>query len=85
MKKLNQKEIDFIVDLMKDTAKKRQFTGTVSFKLTGVPNEKIQGESWEVKVSYSKNMDVIIGTIVNFKLESSEIEIPEEFLKSYEI
>ena len=83
--KLEQKDIDFFINLLKSTGKERKIEGTVQFKLVGVPDQKVNGKSWEMEVRYAKNEDNIIATIVNFTLDREAIEIPDEFLKSYEI
>ena len=85
MKIIEQKDIDFFINLLKSTGKERKIEGTVQFKLVGVPDQKVNGKSWEMEVRYAKNEDNIIATIVNFTLDREAIEIPDEFLKSYEI
>ena len=82
---IEQKDIDFFINLLKSTGKERKIEGTVQFKLVGVPDQKVNGKSWEMEVRYAKNEDNIIATIVNFTLDREAIEIPDEFLKSYEI
>jgi len=85
MKKLDKKEIDFIINLLKTTGLEHEIEGTVEITFTGVPSDKIQGETWMMKGSYAQGTDKLIATVIDFDLSSSKIEIPDEFLNSYEI